>query len=132
MRISHRPNWAASPEEVDIVLNKVDGEFVIAPRGRLVGASSILADVSKAMETALKQWRGVALDVSKVETLDNSGLGLIVRSYATAREKGVSFRLINPTERVREILRITRLDQVIPISSDPVKECVQACEAGGG
>ena len=107
----------------------VDGEFVIAPRGRLVRGGLILADVSQAMEQAMRNWRGVALDLSRIEKIDARGLGWIVRSYTSAVRKGVSFRLLNPTRRMQEILRITRLVEVIPVNCDAGEECL-ACEAG--
>jgi anti-anti-sigma factor len=110
----------------------VDGEVVIAPRGRLVRGGLILADVSQAMEQALTNWRGVALDLSRIEKIDAAGLGWIARCYASAVQQRVSFRLLSPTRRMQEILRITRLVEVIPISCDTDEECLVACEAGAG
>jgi len=95
----------------------VDEEFVIAPRVEKLGSMSdpsILADLEQALEQAFLQGRRVALDLSGVDLIDTTGLGLIVRSYRSASENGVSFRLVNPTLRVQEILKITRLNQIIP------------------
>jgi anti-anti-sigma factor len=103
-------------------VNTVDGEFVIAPRGSLVLDGRNVADLEKALEQALKQWRAIALDLSRVDLIDTTGVALIVRSYRSACESGVSFRLVNPTPRIQEILHITRLDQIIPVSCDAGEE----------
>ena len=113
-------------------VNTVDGEFVIAPRGSLVLDGQNVADLEKALEQALKHSRGIALDLSRVDLIDTTGVGLIVRSYRSACETSVSFRLVNPTPRIREILHITRLDQIIPVSCDAGKESDAAGGAGAG
>src|SRR5215831_16090500 len=120
------PDGDRSPEEVDMV----DGEFVIAPRGCLILDGRNVADLEHVLEQALKQWRGVALDLSSVDLIDTTGLALIVRSYRLACENGISFRLVNPTPRIQEILHITRLDQIIPVSCDADKERDAAGGAG--
>jgi anti-anti-sigma factor len=110
----------------------VDGEIVIAPRGRLVYGGLTLADVSQAIEQAVRYWPSVVLDLEKVEAIDAAGLGRIAGSYRLATEKGISFRLRNPTRRIQEVLRITRLAEVIPVSCGADEECLVACEAGAG
>src|SRR5215831_13046453 len=105
----------------------VDGEIVIVPRGRLVHGGVTLADVSKAMKQALRYWPSVVLNLERIEAIDAAGLGWIAGSYRSASEKGVSFRLRNPTRRIQEVLRITKLAKVIPVSCDADEECFVAC-----
>jgi len=104
----------------------VDGEFVIAPRGRLVYGGLMLTDVSQAMEQALQYWGSVVLDLERVEAIDAAGLGWIARCYGSATDKGVSFRLHNPTGRTQEVLRITKQAKIIPVSCDADQECLVA------
>jgi anti-anti-sigma factor len=108
----------------------VDGEIVIAPRGRLVYGGLTLADVSQAMKQAIRYWPSVVLDLERIEAIDAAGLGWIAGSYRSATEKGISFRLRNPTRRVQEVLWITKLAQVIPVSCDADEQRFVHCEAG--
>ena len=110
----------------------VDGEIIIAPRGRLVYGGVTLADVSQAIEQAVQYWPSVVLDLERIEAIDAAGLGWIAGSYRSASEKGISFRLRNPPRRIQEVLQITKLAKVIPVSCDADEECFVACEAGAG
>jgi anti-sigma B factor antagonist len=51
----------------------------------------------------------VVLDLSDVAFMDSSGLGALVGLYVTARRASVEFRLINLSQRVRELLGMTNL-----------------------
>jgi anti-anti-sigma factor len=118
--------------EAGFKVDMVDGECVIAPFGCLVLDGQDVANLEQALEQALKHRRGVALDLSRVDLIDTTGLALIVRSYRSACENGISFRLVNPTRRIQEILRITKLDEIIPVSCDADKERDAAGGAGAG
>ncbi len=55
----------------------------------------------------------VVLDLSRMETIDSSGLGSIVAAYRRAREAGGDLCLCGLNRQVREAFDITRLDEVI-------------------
>jgi anti-anti-sigma factor len=72
------------------------------------------------------EWRSVIVDLSRIDRIDAAGLGWIARSYASAVDNGVSFRLLNPARRVQEVLQITKLAQVVPVSCDADEQCLVA------
>jgi anti-anti-sigma factor len=60
----------------------------------------------------------VVLDLTQVIGIDAAGLGLLLELREWTRAKGIEFRLLNPTERVREVLDISCLNSVFQISSE--------------
>lgn len=57
----------------------------------------------------------VCMDLSKVEFMDSSGLGLILGRYQTATELGIDFKIVSPTERVMKILRLAGCEKILEI-----------------
>ena len=57
----------------------------------------------------------VLLDLSGVEFMDSSGLGLILGRYKTATELGCEFALYEPAEAALKILKLAGCDKIIRI-----------------
>jgi len=57
--------------------------------------------------------RSIVLDVSQVSYMDSLLLGELVQAYVTAVKRGARLNLINVTSRLRELLRVTKLDRVL-------------------
>jgi anti-sigma B factor antagonist len=55
------------------------------------------------------------IDVSRLRHVSSAGLGLLVSLQEALREYGAMFTLVNPTPHVREVIRLTRLDDSFPI-----------------
>src|SRR5438445_11436961 len=56
--------------------------------------------------------RLVVLDLAEVDTIDAAGLGNFIFLKTLACVAGMDFKLMNVTERVRELLNVTQLDPV--------------------
>jgi anti-anti-sigma factor len=93
--------------------------FVIHCEGRIVAG-----DEAKALETALdmasREVPRVVLQVSAVERLDSSGIGLLVRFATRLRKLGGGLRLAAPTQFITDLLNLTMLSSVLPV--DPTEE----------
>jgi anti-sigma B factor antagonist len=57
----------------------------------------------------------IVVDLSDVEFLDSTGLGVIVKALKRIREHEGSLDLVVSDERIFKVFRITGLDAVIPI-----------------
>jgi anti-sigma B factor antagonist len=57
--------------------------------------------------------RSILLDVGQVSYMDSLLLGELVQAYVAAVKRGATLRLINVTSRLRELLRVTKLDRVL-------------------
>src|SRR5437763_1097515 len=59
------------------------------------------------------------LDLGTIDYMDSAGLGVLVFAYNRAREQGGKIRIHQPRPRVRELLRMSRMDQVFDIVDEP-------------
>ena len=70
----------------------------------------------------------IVVDMSAVEFLDSTGLGVLVGGLKRARLRGGSLRLVSDQEKILKILRITGLIRVFEIHPD-VRAALDAPEA---
>jgi anti-sigma B factor antagonist len=59
--------------------------------------------------------RVVVADLAAVPFIDSSGLGVLIGALRRAREAGGELRVVSGDDAVIKILRITGLDQVLPL-----------------
>ena len=86
---------------------KLGGVAILRCQGRIVRGQE-----SAILCTAAQQnGRDVILDLSQVNAIDAGGLGALV----SLRAAGICLKLMDPTARVREILRLTKLDSIFEI-----------------
>lgn len=57
----------------------------------------------------------VLLDLSAVEFMDSSGLGLILGRYTIAHDLSAEFRIIRPTPSVAKILDLAGIERLMKI-----------------
>jgi anti-sigma B factor antagonist len=63
--------------------------------------------------------RKVLLDFRQVPYIDSTGIGFVVSIYTrVTKDSDGAFVLVGPTERVREVLDLTRLSSILPITDD--------------
>jgi anti-sigma B factor antagonist len=60
----------------------------------------------------------ILLNFRDVTSLDSLGIGQLFGSFTTARNHGGVVKIANPNERVRNIIRLTKLDTVIELIED--------------
>lgn len=58
--------------------------------------------------------RRVLLNLTDLTQVDSSGVGVIIDSYVSLRDQGGNLKLLCPQGRVREVLRVLRLLEIIP------------------
>jgi anti-anti-sigma factor len=56
-------------------------------------------------------------DLTAVPYMDSAGLGMVATQYARCQRQGVQFVAVGVGPRILELLRITRLDKVIPMAA---------------
>ncbi len=62
----------------------------------------------------------VYLDLSRVERMDAAGIATLIALYSSARNAGHEFALTNAPHRIREILALVGLEQIlISHNADP-------------
>lgn len=76
----------------------------------------------------------ILINLKDVTTLDSSGLGTLVAGYTTVEKNNGEMKLVNLTDRVSELMTITKLYTVFEIFDDEttaVKSFAKAGEAAG-
>ena len=73
-------------------------------------------------EIFLTRPRVMILELSEVDFMDSSGLGLILGRYTRMREVGGLLKLSNPTPQTVKILALAGVDKLIPIMTQNTKE----------
>jgi len=59
----------------------------------------------------------VVIEMSGVDFVDSAGLGVLTQSYSIFNNGGGKFVLSGITERVGQILKLTRLDTILPLAA---------------
>ena len=63
--------------------------------------------------------QNLILDVSKVPYMDSSGIGALMALYVRQHRAGYPVHLLGATDRVREVLKIARVDQFFRLLDRP-------------
>lgn len=64
----------------------------------------------------------VVFDLSGIEFMDSSGLGLMMGRYALLQKMGGTLRLKNPNERISKIFELANLGRIITIDREEKDE----------
>ena len=77
--------------------------------------------------------RYVILDLSSVEFMDSSGLGLILGRYSNAADIGAKLIITKPSKRIKKILEMAGIERIIEIKGwVRVHRCARFCRLGRG
>jgi anti-sigma B factor antagonist len=88
----------------------------VAGRVTLGGGSAIFSDTVR--ELTAGGHKKLLFNLAELAYLDSSGLGELVASLTVATKQGGSLKLLNPVARVKELLKITRVDKLFQVFED--------------
>ena len=97
---------------------------IVDLRGRstIDGESELLSD--RLRKLIANGVRRVLLNLSDLTQVDSSGVGVIIDSYVFLRDQGGDLKLLCPRGRVREVLRVLRLLEIIPYFENETKALI--------
>jgi anti-sigma B factor antagonist len=92
----------------------VKGVTIVDCNGRIVFGeeSALLRDTLKKLITENSQ---IVLNLAGVSYIDSGGLGTLVALYTTAHNAGGAVKLANLTQRVGDLLQVTKLLTVFEV-----------------
>jgi len=108
MELHERPYGAIVVVDVHLPIDRESGattELVLALK-RLVNSGYQL----------------ILLNVEELTSIDSVLLGAITQAHTTATRSGVKLKLLNVSDRLRELLVITKLDRFIEIAASEEQE----------
>ncbi len=94
---------------IDVRLGE-DGVPILVCRGRITAETSGL--FKSEVKNLIPTHKLIVADLSAVEHVDSSGLGTILATYVSARAAGSDLKLVNLSQRVSDLLRMTKLASV--------------------
>jgi stage II sporulation protein AA (anti-sigma F factor antagonist) len=99
---------------VDVSVDQPDdGPAVVKLRGEMDVANA--GAVSACLNGLLDAGADVVIDLSDLQFIDSTGLGVLVKAGGRAREDGLRIRLRAPGKNVASTLSVTGLDRVFTI-----------------
>ena len=100
---------------------KLGNVAVVSVQGRIVNGET--ASLRQEVDSQSRV-NTVLLDLSRVSTIDASGLGLMLAMREETQSRGMRFKLMNVTNLVSRVLAVTKLDSVFEIT--PAEEQLPA------
>lgn len=61
---------------------------------------------------------GLVLNMAEVTGMDSAGIGGLVAIHSSAARRGLRVMIVRPSERVKEILAITRVEELFTFAAD--------------
>ena len=100
---------------------KVDGVSILDLSGKLTIGEPVmqLRDALRA-QVASGETR-ILVNLADVTYVDSSGLGELVSSYTTVRNKGGDVKLLKLTAKIKDLLQMTKLLTVFEVYDDEAK-----------
>ena len=102
---------------LDIRESTREGVTVLTMKGRLaVGESNVLRQ--KIIDVSAAGVANVVLDLSQLDYIDSTGLGIMVICYTSLKKQGGGMKLVNLNKRNVELLLLTKLHTVFEVFTD--------------
>jgi anti-sigma B factor antagonist len=106
-----------SRQEGDVVVIRCEGRITLG-----LATNTLRNLMREALESGARK---LLIDFGGAAQLDSTGIGELVGALSLANEKGAALKLAELPPKIRELLRITRLDTVFDVR----ESCQEALES---
>ncbi len=103
---------------VKLTVRQVGDVTVIDAAGKITlgeGASALRDELREMLK---KDQKKILLNLSEVTYIDSSGIGELVSAYTSITNQGGRLKLLGLTNRVKDLLQITKLYTVFDVHED--------------
>lgn len=97
------------------------------PAGKIMGGSDATLLHERLHEHIDKGVKKVVIDLSGVDWVNSTGLGILISGLTTIKSNGGQLKLANVTEKIQSLLTITKLVTVFD-SHDTVESALSSFE----
>ena len=104
-----------------IAKREVDHVTIVDLDGRIVLGDETEQLRSAVRELIAKVKKKIILNLAGVDYIDSSGVGELVASFTAVRNAGGELKLLNLTQKVHDVLNVTKLYTVFDIKDDEFK-----------
>ena len=103
---------------MDIHVSERDDTVILALAGKLMGGPEA-GQINDEINTLIDQdKKKIVIDLKRVEWMNSSGLGILIGTITTLKNNDGKLSLIYVSERINNLLRITKLQNVFSIYAD--------------
>ena len=97
---------------------QADGVTIVDLSGRITlgEGSVVLRDTMR--DLSAQGHKKILLNLVNVSYIDSSGVGELVSAFTSVRNAGGELKLLNLTQKVHDLLQITKLHKVFDIQDD--------------
>jgi anti-sigma B factor antagonist len=108
----------AAPPPLSLRIHVEGDATIIQCTGKLTaGLTSILRDEVKRQ---IPQTKKIVLDLTELTQMDSMGLGTIMGLYVSAKTSGCTLILINLSQRIREMFRVTNVWSILEVYGENI------------
>jgi anti-sigma B factor antagonist len=93
--------------EPDITLLELTGKISLGRESQRI--ETLVQDLLR------QEQKKIILDISRVDHLDSTGIGILAYCYGTVNRSSGELRIAGASGKVLHLLQITRLDSVLPL-----------------
>jgi anti-sigma B factor antagonist len=104
-----------------ITTREVAHVTIVDIRGRIILGDETGALRDTVRNLVAQEKKKIILNLAEVDYIDSSGVGELVGSFTTVRNSGGELKLLNLTQKVRDVLHVTKLYTVFDIKDDEFK-----------
>jgi anti-sigma B factor antagonist len=106
--------------------DRVAGDIaILEPKGKIMGGPDATLLHDKLHDYIDQKKKKVVIDLSKVEWMNSTGLGILISGLTTMRNNGGELKLAGITEKIESLLTITKLITVFD-SYDDVDQAIES------
>lgn len=104
---------------------ELDGIVILEPKGKIMGGPDATALHDQIHELIAQKKLKVVIDLSKVDWMNSTGLGILIAGLTTMRDNQGELKLAAVTEKIESLLTITKLVTVFE-AHDTVEDAVKS------
>lgn len=101
------------------------GVVVISLNGKIMGGPEATEINEKFNQLIDDQKLKIVIDLENVEWMNSSGLGILIGAVTLFKNNNGQLRIINISERIQNLLKITKLDGIFQ-TSDSLEEAISS------
>jgi anti-sigma B factor antagonist len=98
---------------------------IVEPKGKIMGGPESTELHDFLHELIEQDKKNVVIDLSKVDWMNSTGLGLLISGLTTLKKAGGELKLAKVTDKIQSLLTITKLVTIFK-SYDSVEEAVKS------
>ncbi|MDI6765406.1 MAG: STAS domain-containing protein [Bacteroidota bacterium] len=108
---------------MNLSTKEIDGITVIELEGSVLGGPDASALNEVLHNLIEKKKKKVVVDLSDVQTMNSSGLSMLINALTTIRKAGGDLKIAEPPKKIESLLTITKLTTVFELFAS-VKEAI--------